>query len=163
MHGAALKGTNLRGQTPTCAFLRKSAVFCKNLHFPNALFFRKRRESARISENLRKSVFGLGLPPWVRPLERTLISRLFLKNTFRLEMTLACRWEGAGLPRSFWNLPALPRVSPNFPRSSSAPSPKHLCLWTLFYIGAEFWEGDATKQKSVKRSAFSLEWGPGIQ
>ena len=24
------------------------------------------------------------------------------------------------------------------------------------YFGAEFWEGDATKQKSVKRSAFSL-------
>ena len=23
-------------------------------------------------------------------------------------------------------------------------------------IGTEFWEGDATKQKSVKRSAFSL-------
>ena len=49
---AALKGTNLRGQTPICGFLRvpavfcgflrKSAVFCENLRFPNALFSRKR-------------------------------------------------------------------------------------------------------------------------
>ena len=56
---AALKGTNLRGQTPicgflrkSCGFLRKSAVFCENLRFPNALFSRKRRESTKISENL---------------------------------------------------------------------------------------------------------------
>ena len=27
-------------------------------------------------------------------------------------------------------------------------------------VGAEFWEGEATKQKSVKRSAFSLN---GVQ
>ena len=70
---AALKGTNLRGQTPICGFLRvsavfcgflrKSAVFCENLRFPNASFSRKRRESAKISENLRKSAFGLGLSP----------------------------------------------------------------------------------------------------
>ena len=47
---AALKGTNLRGQTPICGFLRvpavfcgflrKSAVFCENLRFPNASFSR---------------------------------------------------------------------------------------------------------------------------
>ena len=70
---AALKGTNLRGQTPICGFLRvpaifcgflrKSAVFCENPRFPNALFSRKRRESAKISENQRKSAFGLGLSP----------------------------------------------------------------------------------------------------
>ena len=69
-----LEGTKLRGQTPICGFLRfpaqicgflrKSAVFCENLRFPNALFSRKRRESAKISENLR-----LGS---VRPLERGL-------------------------------------------------------------------------------------------
>ena len=61
--GPALKGTNLRGQTPICGFLRvpavfcgflrKSAVFCENLRFPNASFSRTRRESAKISENLR--------------------------------------------------------------------------------------------------------------
>ena len=60
---AALQGTNLRGQTPICGFLqvpvvfygflRKSAAFCENLRFPNALFSKKRRESAKISENLR--------------------------------------------------------------------------------------------------------------
>ena len=70
---AALKGTNLRGQTAICGFLRvpavfcgflrKSAVFFENLRFPNALFSRKRRESAKICENLRKSAFGLGLSP----------------------------------------------------------------------------------------------------
>ena len=70
---AALKGTNLRGQTPICGFLRVPAVFCgflrksavsfENLRFPNALFSRKRRESAKICENLRKSAFGLSLPP----------------------------------------------------------------------------------------------------
>ena len=65
---AALQGTNLRGQTPICGFggfsvkiLRKLAVSCENLRFPNALFFRKRRESAKISENQWKSAFGLGL------------------------------------------------------------------------------------------------------
>ena len=72
-HRAALKLTNLRGQTPICGFLRvpvlfcgflqKSAVFCKNLCFPNALISRKRRESAKISENLQKSAFGLGSSP----------------------------------------------------------------------------------------------------
>ena len=71
---AALKGTNLRGQTPICGFLRvaakicgflrKSAVFCENLRFPNALFSRKRRESAKICENLRWAQFvPLGSPP----------------------------------------------------------------------------------------------------
>ena len=60
---AALKGTNLRGQTPICGFLRvpaafcgflrKSAVSCENPRFPSALFSRKRRESAKLSENLR--------------------------------------------------------------------------------------------------------------
>ena len=60
---AARKGTNLRGQTPICGFLlvpakicgfpRKSAVSCQNLRFPNALFSRKRWESARIIGNLR--------------------------------------------------------------------------------------------------------------
>ena len=68
---AALKGTNLRGRTPICSFLRvpavfcgflrKSAVSCENLRFPNASFSRKRRESAKICENLQKSAFGLGL------------------------------------------------------------------------------------------------------
>ena len=73
-HRAALKGTNPRGRTPicgflrvpavSCGFLRKSAVFCENLRFPNALFSRKRRESAKISENLRLgSVVPLGLSP----------------------------------------------------------------------------------------------------
>ena len=70
---AALKGTNLRGQTPICGFLRvpavfcgflrKSAVFCENLRFRNASFAGKRQESAKISENLRKSAFWLGLSP----------------------------------------------------------------------------------------------------
>ena len=59
---AALKGTNLRGQTPICGFLRvpavmcgflrQSAVFCENLRFPNALFSKKRQE---ICKNQRKS------------------------------------------------------------------------------------------------------------
>ena len=82
---AALKGTNLRGQTPICGFLRvpavfcgflrKSAVFCENLRSPSASFSRKRRESAKISENLRKSAFGLGLSPQVRPVKRALSLR----------------------------------------------------------------------------------------
>ena len=64
---AALKGTNLRGQTPIsgflrvpavfCGFLRKSAVFCENLRFPNALFSRKWRgnlqKSTKIYERAR--------------------------------------------------------------------------------------------------------------
>ena len=33
----------------------------------------------------------------------------------------------------------------------------------LAKIVTEFWEGDATKQKSVKRSAFSLNKGKAIQ
>ena len=65
-HRDALKGTNLRGRTPICGFLRvpavfcgllrKSTVFCENLRFPNALFLRKGenlQESAKICENLR--------------------------------------------------------------------------------------------------------------
>ena len=70
---AALKGTNLRGQTPICGFLwvpaafcgflRKSAVFFEDLHFLDASFSRRRRESAKISENLRESAFGFGSSP----------------------------------------------------------------------------------------------------
>ena len=74
----ALKGTNLRGQTPTCGFLRvpavfcgflrKSAVSCENLRFPDALFSSKRRESAKICENLRLgSVCSLGFVPLSEP------------------------------------------------------------------------------------------------
>ena len=47
-------------RTPICGFLRVPAVFCENQRFPNALFSGKRREPARISENQRKSAFGLG-------------------------------------------------------------------------------------------------------
>ena len=65
MSRAALKGTNLRAHTPICNFLqvpavfcgflavRKSAVFCKNLLFPNASFSGKWREPAKTSENPR--------------------------------------------------------------------------------------------------------------
>ena len=56
-------GKSKRVPAVFCSFLRKSAVFCENLRFPNPSFSRKRRESAKISENLRKSVFGLGLSP----------------------------------------------------------------------------------------------------
>ena len=31
----------------------------------------------------------------------------------------------------FWKLPGLPKISPNFTRSSPATSPKLLSLWTL--------------------------------
>ena len=44
---AALKGINLRGQTPICGFLQVPAFSCDNLQVPNALFSRKRRESAK--------------------------------------------------------------------------------------------------------------------
>ena len=60
---AALKRTNLRGQMPICnflrvpavfcGFLRRSAVFCEIARSPNSLFSRRRRESAKICENLR--------------------------------------------------------------------------------------------------------------
>ena len=49
---------------------------------------------------------------------------------------------------------------------SQGPMGTQLGLWLLvapyraILLGAEFWEGDATKQKSVKRSAFSLN---GVQ
>ena len=49
---AALKGTNLRGQTPICGFLRFPAVFCGFL-----------RKSAFFCENLRESAFWFGLSP----------------------------------------------------------------------------------------------------
>ena len=71
---AALKGTNLRGQTPICGFLRvpavfcgflrKSAVFLRKSAFPKCFVFKENlRESAKICENQRKSAFGLGLSP----------------------------------------------------------------------------------------------------
>ena len=53
----------LRVPAVFCGFLRKSAVFCGNLRFPNASFSWKRRDSAKISENQRKSAFRLGLSP----------------------------------------------------------------------------------------------------
>ena len=64
------KGTNANPQfsAGSCGFLRKSVVYCENLRFPNALFSRERQESAKISENLRKSAFGLGLSPRFVPL-----------------------------------------------------------------------------------------------
>ena len=62
----ALKGTNLRGQTPICGFLRVAAVFCgflrksafffEKLRFPNASFSRKRRESAKICVRAPRSL-----------------------------------------------------------------------------------------------------------
>ena len=89
---AALKGTNLRGQTPICGFLRvpavfcgflrKSAVFCENLRFPNASFSRKRRVSAKISENLRESAFSpLRFVPLSAPWNSD--NRFFECQTFR--------------------------------------------------------------------------------
>ena len=65
--GPRLRGRNLRGQTPICGFLRLPAVFCERLRFPNALFSNKRREYAKISENLR---LGSVCPVRVRPHKR---------------------------------------------------------------------------------------------
>ena len=58
---AALKGTNQRGQTPTCGllrvpavfcgFLRQSVVLCENLRLPDACFVFL--EKARISKTQR--------------------------------------------------------------------------------------------------------------
>ena len=82
---AALKGTNPRGQTPICGFLRvpvlfygflrNSAVFCENLFVSQYFFSKKRQGSAKICENLRLGsvcplsfVRGLGLGPGRRSL-----------------------------------------------------------------------------------------------
>ena len=74
--------------------LRFAAVFCENLRFPNASFSRKRRESAKISENLGLgSVCPLRFIPLSAPwIWETLISyhrtgtearlRIFLPKTF---------------------------------------------------------------------------------
>ena len=52
----------------SAGLLRKSAVFCKILRFPNALFSTKRRESAKISENLHlDSVCPLRFVPLSAP------------------------------------------------------------------------------------------------
>ena len=70
---AALKRTNLGGQTPiyadstvSCGFLRKSAMFCESLLFPCAsqiLCFlgkgKNLQQSARIYENLQLGSHGL--------------------------------------------------------------------------------------------------------
>ena len=105
------------GQTPICGFcgfLRTSAVSCENLRFsaknprfPNALFSRKRQESAKICENLRldsvsslKRVlildsliricffFGGGLSTWNHESHDLSIASL---------ETAACRNAGSGL------------------------------------------------------------------
>ena len=58
---AALKGTNLRGQTPICTLLWVPVVCCGFLRksvLPNCFVFRKRRESAK---NLRESAKICGL------------------------------------------------------------------------------------------------------
>ena len=65
---AALKRTNLRGQTPSCGFLQVLVVFCEDLRFSakicvsQMLCFLAKREnlqkSAKFCENLR---LGLGL------------------------------------------------------------------------------------------------------
>ena len=58
-----LRGTNLRDKRQSavfCGFLRRSAVSCENLRFPNACFPGKgenQRKSARICENLRWARF----------------------------------------------------------------------------------------------------------
>ena len=81
-HRAALKGTNLRGQTPICGFLRIPAVFCRfsAVSCENQRFSAKScasqmlcflgkgenlQESARISEYLR---WGSVCPPRFVPL-----------------------------------------------------------------------------------------------
>ena len=69
---AALMGTNVRGQTPTYGFSADScglwfranicSRFSAKICVSQMLFCsRERRESAKISENQRKSAFGLGL------------------------------------------------------------------------------------------------------
>ena len=88
---AALKGTNLRGQTPICGFLRVScgfsAVSCENQQFSAKIcvsqmlcFLGKcenQQKSAKISENLRLgSVCPLRFVPLSAPL---LKSRLLLQ------------------------------------------------------------------------------------
>ena len=70
--GAALKGTNLRGRSPICGFLRVPAVFCEKICVSQRVRFLRKGEICKISELLRKSAFGLGYP-------KNLL-RLFFRN-----------------------------------------------------------------------------------
>ena len=70
---AALKGTNLRGQTRFsavfCGFLRKSAVFCENLRKSQMLRFLRKGENQRKSAKICVSArfVPLGSSPEARP------------------------------------------------------------------------------------------------
>ena len=46
----------------------------------------------------------------------------------------------------------------------AAADPRICVKWPwLQMLGTEFWEGDAMKQKSVKKKRLFTEWVPGIQ
>ena len=49
------------------------------------------------------------------------------------EAILACCWEGVKAPPSFWQLPGLPRISPDFPGISAATCPELPSLATEIY------------------------------
>ena len=90
-----MKGTNPREQTPIWRFPRGSCGF-EILRFPAKYlrFSRKRRESARISGTMRKSVFGLGLSCYVCPLNCSPILCSSTAGVRRdcLRLLTDCRW-----------------------------------------------------------------------
>ena len=68
---AVLKGTNLRGQTPICNFLRVPAVFCEHLRFSVKIRVSQCfvfQEKARISKNLQVCVWARFVPLGLGPL-----------------------------------------------------------------------------------------------
>ena len=81
LFGAVLKG---------CGFLRESAVICDNLCLPNVLPSRKTRESAELSENLRKICAWAGLVPIACP-DSSSFSRREVSSDFLSKNTLWSR------------------------------------------------------------------------
>ena len=86
---------SLKGRTTICGFLSVPAVFCENLRLPNALFSRRRGESAKIRGYLRfSSACPLKISPLPKALRDILMSRGKIvappsRDNFWLAITLA--------------------------------------------------------------------------
>ena len=88
-----------------CENLRFPVVFCENPHRRSAVIPAKKRKSAKVSENLRKTAT---LAPFV---------------PFNLSLSVPPE-GGCQTSPELLETPQTPRISPNFPGSSSATSPE---------------------------------------
>ena len=142
-HAGALK----QGRTNP-AFSWPCLCLSDTRHFRDFRSFRERNLCFQWVMQIRHfAVFVKTAPFWQGTKTR------FTKNTVCATPRCGMPLGGSQAPASFWKVPGLPRISPNFLGSSSATSPELPSLWVLRAIQRFFVQKFSQASPEVPRTS----------